>query len=156
MPIEPIEPSKKPGGDGQEKYPAKPKHGPGKFDDALDRAKSDRLVEKEQIRKMGDALDKAGVPLPKPDTFPKTTAAFEAMAKSDAERAERRAARGAASSLDEFNAKTSKGGGGGGGGGIPKLNRDLTKNMKKGGAVSSASKRADGCAVKGKTKGKVL
>lgn len=31
-----------------------------------------------------------------------------------------------------------------------------TKNMKAGGAVSSASKRADGCAVKGKTKGRVL
>ena len=28
--------------------------------------------------------------------------------------------------------------------------------MKKGGMVSSASKRADGCCVKGKTKGKVL
>jgi hypothetical protein len=42
--------------------------------------------------------------------------------------------------------------GGGGGGGIPKLNRDLTKNMKKGGKVSSASKRADGCAIRGKTR----
>jgi hypothetical protein len=30
------------------------------------------------------------------------------------------------------------------------------KKMKSGGAVSSASKRADGCAVKGKTKGRVL
>lgn len=28
--------------------------------------------------------------------------------------------------------------------------------MKKGGSVSSASKRADGCAVKGKTKGKMI
>ena len=28
--------------------------------------------------------------------------------------------------------------------------------MKKGGSVSSASKRADGCAVKGKTKGKMV
>jgi len=28
--------------------------------------------------------------------------------------------------------------------------------MKKGGMVSSASKRADGCAVKGKTKGKIV
>jgi hypothetical protein len=43
-------------------------------------------------------------------------------------------------------------GGGGGGGGIPKLNRDLTKNMKSGGKVSSASKRADGCAIRGKTR----
>ena len=41
---------------------------------------------------------------------------------------------------------------GGGGGGVPKSNRDLTKNYKAGGKVSSASKRADGCAIKGKTK----
>jgi len=48
--------------------------------------------------------------------------------------------------------KTSGGFGGGGGGGMPKINRDITKNMKKGGAVSSASKRADGCAIRGKTR----
>ena len=30
------------------------------------------------------------------------------------------------------------------------------QGMKKGGGVSSASKRADGCAVKGKTRGKYL
>ena len=42
--------------------------------------------------------------------------------------------------------------GGGGGGGMPKLNRDLTKNYKAGGKVSSASKRADGCAIRGKTR----
>jgi len=28
--------------------------------------------------------------------------------------------------------------------------------MKKGGKVSSASKRADGCAIKGKTKGRII
>jgi hypothetical protein len=46
--------------------------------------------------------------------------------------------------------------GGGGGGGMPKLNRDITKNYKAGGKVSSASKRADGCATKGKTKGRIV
>ena len=46
--------------------------------------------------------------------------------------------------------------GGGGGGGMPKSNRDLTKNYKAGGKIASASKRADGCATKGKTKGKML
>jgi hypothetical protein len=49
-----------------------------------------------------------------------------------------------------------KGGGGGGGMGIGKMNRDITKNMKKGGKVSAASKRADGCCVKGKTKGRMI
>lgn len=47
-------------------------------------------------------------------------------------------------------------GGGTSGGGIGKMNRDITKNYKKGGNVSTASKRADGCAIKGKTKGKFV
>ena len=46
--------------------------------------------------------------------------------------------------------------GGGGGGAMPKSNRDLTKNYKKGGNVSTASKRADGCAIKGKTRGRMV
>jgi hypothetical protein len=141
--VKPIDPSKPTGGNGQEKYPAKPKHGPGKFDESLEKAKSDRLVEKEQVRKMGDALDKAGVPLPKPDTFPKTTAAFEAIAKSDAERAERKAAKAAAK-------------GGGGAGGDFSGMKGLDKPFKKGGEVSEASHRRAlekaGFYVKGKTK----
>jgi hypothetical protein len=40
--------------------------------------------------------------------------------------------------------------------GIPKSNRDLMRNFKKGGKVSSASSRADGCAIKGKTKGRLV
>jgi len=44
----------------------------------------------------------------------------------------------------------------GGGGAMLKSNRDITKNYKAGGRVSSASKRADGCAIKGKTKGKMV
>ena len=48
------------------------------------------------------------------------------------------------------------GGGGGGMGGNKLSNRDLTKAYKSGGKVSSASKRADGCCVKGKTKGKMI
>jgi hypothetical protein len=35
-----------------------------------------------------------------------------------------------------------------------KVNKAL--GMKKGGVVSSASKRADGCAIKGKTRGKIV
>jgi membrane protein involved in colicin uptake len=47
-------------------------------------------------------------------------------------------------------------GGGGGGAGIPKVGPKKPLEMKKGGKVSSASKRADGCAVKGKTKGRMI
>lgn len=141
MAIEPVDPSKKSGGDGSEKYNPNEKRGPGKFDEALEKAKTDRAIEKEQIRKMGDALNRAGVPLgPRPETFPKTAAAFEEMARSDAERAERRAAKA----------------GGGGGAGIPKVGAKRTPEFKKGGMVSSASKRADGCATKGKTRGKMI
>ena len=41
---------------------------------------------------------------------------------------------------------------------IPRKVSDLfiSKAYKKGGKVSSASKRADGCCVKGKTKGKMV
>ena len=45
---------------------------------------------------------------------------------------------------------------GGGGGAMSKSNRDITKNYKNGGKVSSASKRADGCVIKGKTKGRMV
>ena len=34
--------------------------------------------------------------------------------------------------------------------------RRETRGMKKGGSVSSASKRADGCAIRGKTRGKTV
>jgi hypothetical protein len=49
-----------------------------------------------------------------------------------------------------------KGGGGGGGSGTPKVGAKRTPEFKKGGSISSASKRADGCCVKGKTKGRMI
>jgi hypothetical protein len=42
--------------------------------------------------------------------------------------------------------------GGGGGAGTPKVGPKRTPEFKKGGKVSSASSRADGCAIRGKTK----
>jgi len=39
---------------------------------------------------------------------------------------------------------------------MPKSNRDITKNYKAGGKVSSASKRADGIAQRGKTRGRIV
>jgi hypothetical protein len=53
-----------------------------------------------------------------------------------------------------FEEPKSKGrsGGGGGGGGIPKVGPKRPMEMKAGGKVSSASKRADGCAIRGKTR----
>ena len=86
--VRPVQPSNPSGGDGSEKYTPNEKRGPSKFDEALERAKSDR----------------------------------------------------------------EKSGPGGSGSSMPKSNRDLLRNMKAGGKVSSASKRADGCAIRGKTR----
>lgn len=47
------------------------------------------------------------------------------------------------------------GGGSGGAGGVKSMKYEPVKYAK-GGKVSSASKRADGCAVRGKTKGKMV
>jgi hypothetical protein len=183
MPIEPVDPSKKVGGDGSEKYnPPKEKFGPSEYDKAAEKVKQDnekaKAAEKQQIRKMGDALDKAGVPLgPRPETFPKSTAAFEEIARSDAERAARKAEKAKAEvsriaeaqkakveaerprtyteRLQDMGRLPKPSGGGGGASGIPKTGKK-PYDFKKGGTVSSASKRADGCAVKGKTKGRMI
>jgi len=181
MAIEPVDPSKKSGGDGAEKYTPEEKRGPGKFDEALEKAKTDRTAEKEQIRKIGDALNKAGVPLgPRPESFPKTTAAFEEIARSDAERAARKAEKAKAEiskmaeqvkSEPKYTGKaysdtgpktgtrTSGGFGGSGSGGsgsdmsfMKGMGNKPSPTYKKGGAVKSASSRADGCAIRGKTR----
>ena len=122
MPIEPIDPSKKTGGDGTEKYTPKEKRGPGEFDKILEKEKADRA--RAEISRMAE----------------------ETRAKADAERPRTYTER-----LQDMG-RLSKSGGGSGGGGMPKLNRDITKNYKKGGAVKSASARADGCCIKGKTR----
>lgn len=49
--------------------------------------------------------------------------------------------------------------GGLGAGGIDlegRMGKGLRKNYKSGGSVKSASSRADGCAIKGKTKGRII
>ena len=52
MPVEPVDPSKRTGGDGNEKYTPEEKRGPGKFDEILDKAKSDRA--KAEVHKMAE------------------------------------------------------------------------------------------------------
>jgi hypothetical protein len=54
--------------------------------------------------------------------------------------------------MKEILNKPKVGGGGGGGMGTGKMNRDISKNYKSGGKVKSASARADGCAIRGKTR----
>ena len=104
------------------------------------------------------------------DFDPNREKMFEkAVEKQDAKEAEKEAKKAAKATKGDASKQTSMiaphgvnvstgriASGGGGGAGMPKLNRDITKNMKAGGKVSSASKRADGCAIKGKTKGRMV
>jgi len=136
MPIEPLDPSKKTGGDGKEKYTPEEKRGPGKFDEALDKAKVERA--KADISRMAE----------------------ETRAKAEAERPRTYTER----LQDMGRLPKPTGGGGNTGGGASGSDMSFMKGLgnkpnptyKKGGKVSSASKRADGCAVKGKTKGTII
>ena len=58
--------------------------------------------------------------------------------------------------LAPYEKKGRSGGGGGDPMPLDKMIKAKKFNYKSGGKVSSASKRADGCAIKGKTKGKIV
>jgi len=133
MPIDPIDPSKKTGGNGNEKYtPPKEKFEPSEYDKAAERMKQQK-----------EAADKAKAELHE--------MAEKTRAKKEAERPRTYAER--LQDMGRLPKPTGGGGGGGGGMGGNKLsNRDLTKAYKSGGKVKSASSRADGCAIRGKTK----
>jgi hypothetical protein len=129
MPIEPVDPSKKTGGDGQEKYPAKPKHGPGKFDEDLEKAKSDRA--KADAHKM----------------------AVEQKAKVEAERPRTYAER-----LQDMGRLTKPSGSAGAKIELEKgmMGSNMPKPKLRAGGKVSASSRADGIAQRGKTKGRIV
>jgi hypothetical protein len=112
MPIEPVDPSKKTGGDGQEKYPAKSKHGPGEFDKTLEDAKKRFKEIAEEGRKQGDIRKQYS------DTGPRTGTNIS----------------GTFGSTDPMDRKLKP------------------YNKATGGTVKSASKRADGCCIRGRTR----
>lgn len=129
MPIEPVDPSKRTGGNGNEKYNPNEKRGPGQFDEALERAKVEQA--KEQARKLAE----------------------EHRAKVEAERPRTYTER-----LQDMG-RLPRGGGagtGGGSGGAELKSIMNPKSMKSGGKVRTASSRADGCAKRGKTKGRMV
>jgi membrane protein involved in colicin uptake len=108
----------------------------------------------EGIHKSDDEkINREGMKKAAVDKQNKEDAARELKAKQKA--AEKEAAKKAESyqrSMLSSSGNVTKSGGGGSATGIGKMNRDITKNMKTGGKVSSASKRADGCCIRGKTK----
>ena len=125
MPIQPIDPSKKTSGDGSEKYTPNEKRGPSEFDKTMEK------VEAENARAKAHQM------------------AEEHRAKVEAERPRTYTER-----LQDMGRLPKPGGGAGAesGFGIQKMNKNLNRNYKFGGKVKSASARADGCCIRGKTR----
>jgi len=124
MPVEPVNPSKKTSGDGSEKYTPKEKRGPSEYDKTVERLEKEKAAEKAraELNKMAE----------------------ETRAKKDAERPRTYTER-----LQDMGRLPKPSGGAGGD--LSGM-KGLDKPFKAGGKVSSASKRADGCAIRGKTR----
>jgi hypothetical protein len=102
------------------------------FSKALDTAEAkDRAKEEAKAKK-------AGYPSAEAEEKALRQKAIEDLTNKKGTSLNKEAARGGASS--------------GGGSGVPKIGAKRTPEFKKGGKVSSASKRADGCAIRGKTR----
>jgi hypothetical protein len=124
--VKPVDSMQPLGGEGNEKYNPEQKRGPGAFDEALEKEKAERA--RAEISKIAE----------------------EHKAKTEAERPRTYTER--LQDMGRLPKPTGGVSGGGGGMGTGKMNRDITKNYKKGGAVKSASARADGCCIRGKTR----
>ena len=126
MAINPIDPSKKVGDGKSDKYtPPKEKFGPSEYDKKAEKVKQDNEKAKAEASKMAE----------------------EQRAKAKAE-----SPRTYTERLQDMGRLPKPTGGGGGGGGDFSGMKGLDKPFKAGGKVSSASKRADGIAIRGKTK----
>jgi hypothetical protein len=124
--VKPVNPSNPTGGDGNEKYNPNQKRGPSDYDRAVEKLDKEKAAEKARAE-----LNKI---------------AEETRAKKDAERPRTYTER-----LQDMGRLPKPTGGGGAGGDFSGM-KGLDKPFKTGGKVSSASKRADGCAIRGKTK----
>jgi hypothetical protein len=122
--VKPVNPSNPTSGDGNEKYNPNQKRGPSDYDRTVEKLDKEKAAEKAraELNKMAE----------------------ETRAKKDAERPRTYTER----LQDMGRLPKPTGGGGGDFSGM----KGLDKPFKAGGKVSSASKRADGCAIRGKTK----
>jgi hypothetical protein len=128
--VKPVNPSNPTGGDGNEKYNPNQKRGPSDYDRTVEKLDKEKAAEKARAE-----LNKI---------------AEETRAKKDAERPRTYTER-----LQDMGRLPKPTGGGGAGGDFSGM-KGLDKPFKVGGKVSSASKRADGCATKGKTRGRMV
>ena len=80
------------------------------------------------------------------------------IAEENKAKSERERPRTYTERLQDMGRLPKPGGGGGGGTGSAGEIKALTnpRAMKKGGKISTASNRADGCAIRGKTKGRMV
>ena len=123
MPIEPIDPSKNIGDGKSDKYnPPKEKFGPSEYDKKAEKVKQENEKAKAEASKMAE----------------------EQRAKAKAESPRTYAER--LQDMGRLSKPT-----GGGGGDFTGM-KGLDKPFKVGGKVSSASKRADGIAIRGRTR----
>lgn len=133
MPIEPVDPSKKVGDGKSDKYtPPKEKFGPSEYDKAAEKVKQDNEKARAEASKMAEA-HREKVKAESPRTYTERLQDMGRLPKPS----------GAAGAKIELEKGMM-------GSNMPK------PKLKAGGVVSSASKRADGCAVKGKTKGRMI
>ena len=128
MPIEPVDPSKKVGDGKSDKYtPPKEKFGPSEYDKAAEKVKQNNEKAKSEAAK----------------------AEVSRIAEEQKTKAEATRPRTYTERLQDMGRLPS---GPSGSTGIPKTSRDLMKNNKAGGVIKSASKRADGIAIRGRTR----
>jgi hypothetical protein len=124
MPVEPVNPSKKTGGNGSEKYTPNEKRGPSEYDKTAEKVKQENEKARAEASKMAEE-HRAKVKAESPRTYTER--------------------------LQDMGRLPKPTGGGGAGGDFSGM-KGLDKPFKAGGKVSSASKRADGIAIRGKTK----
>ena len=123
MPIEPVDPSKKVGDGKSDKYtPPKEKFGSSEYDKAAEKVKQENEKAKAAAHKMAEQ-HKAKVKAECPRTYAERLQDMGRLSKPT-----------------------------GGGGGDFSGMKGLDKPFKAGGKVSSASKRADGCCIRGRTR----
>ena len=128
MPIETIDPLKKTGDGKSYKYTTpKEKFGPSEYDKKAEKVKQENEKAKAEASKMAEE-QRAKAKAESPRTY---TERLQDMGRLP---------------------KPSVGGGSSGGGGDFSGMKGLDKPFKAGGKVSSASKRADGIAIRGKTR----
>lgn len=138
-------------GENPEK-PQRGKAGPSEFDEELARQKEDRSEKARQKRAVEEYL--------KDQRQPRSDMIRQAEIEKMKEILDKKAKVSQSSMISPQGNTTAAGRGtayGGGAGaesgfGIQKMNKALNRNYKSGGKVKSASARADGCAIRGKTR----